>query len=58
MSAERIKRELYDVQESILKDENNNTRYIIPSKPSQEAVKIYKSIKKKKDVVPYQLITK
>jgi len=58
MSAERIKRELYAIQESILIDMTNNERYIIPSKPSNESIKIYNVMNKQKDVIPFKLKTK
>jgi transposase len=54
-SAERIKEELYRVQESILRDKTNNNRYVIPSKTSQDATKIYEAMKQKRHVVPFKL---
>jgi transposase len=54
-SAERITEELYRVQESILRDKINNNRYVIPSKPSQDATKIYESMSLKRNVVPFKL---
>jgi len=54
MSAERIKRELYEIQESILVDDRG-ARYVIPSKPSDEAIAIYKTMNKKRNVMPYKL---
>jgi len=56
LSAERIKKELYSIQESILKDTTNNRRYVIPSKPSQDARKIYEVMNKKRDVIPFKLM--
>ena len=54
-SAERISEELYRVQESILRHKINNNRYVIPSKPSQDATKIYESMNLKRNVVPFKL---
>jgi len=42
-SPERIREELYRVQESILRYKVNNDRYVVPSKPSQDVKKIYNS---------------
>ena len=55
LSAERIKRELYSIQESILKDTTDHKRYVIPSKPSEDAIKIYKSMNMRRDVKPFTL---
>jgi len=56
-SAERISEELYRIQESILRDKTNNNRYVVPSKPSQNAVKIYEVMNKQRHVVPFKLTT-
>lgn len=55
VSAERIRQELYRVQESVIRDIINKERYVIPSKPSQEAVRIYEVMNKKRHVVPFKL---
>ena len=55
-SASRISIELNSVQESILCDINNkNKKYVIPSKLSDNVLKIYKSMKIHKSSVPYRL---
>jgi transposase len=54
-SAERISEELYRVQESILRHKINYNRYVIPSKPSEDATKIYESMNLKRNVVPFKL---
>jgi transposase len=54
-SAERIREELYRIQDSILKHVTDNDRYVIPSKPSQDAIKIYDVMNKKRYVVPFRL---
>jgi transposase len=51
-SAERIREELYRIQESILRDKTNHNRYVVPSKPAQDAIKIYEVMNKKRHVVP------
>ena len=56
-SADRIREELYRIQESILRDRNNNNRYVVPSKPSEDAIKIYEAMNKKRHVVPFKLNT-
>ena len=56
-SAERITGELYRIQESILRDKRNNNRYVVPSKPSEDALKIYESMNMKRNVVPFKLTT-
>ena len=56
-SAERIREELYRIQESILRDKTNDNRYVVPSKPSQDAVKIYEVMNKQRNVVPFKLTT-
>jgi transposase len=54
-SAERIRDELYRVQESILINTVDNSKYVVPSKPSKDAIKIYEVIDKKRHVVPFKL---
>ncbi len=54
-SAERIREELFRVQESILRNTADNNRYVIPSKPSQDAVRIYEAMNKKRNVIPFRL---
>ena len=56
-SAERIKDELYRVQESIVKDITNKNKYVIPSKPSKDALKLYETMHIKRHVVPFLLTT-
>jgi len=54
-SAERIREELYRIQESVLINTVDNNKYVVPSKPSQDAIKIYEVFKKKRHVVPFRL---
>jgi transposase len=54
-SAERIREELYRIQESIVKNTVDNKKYVIPSKPSQDAIKIYEAMNKTRNVVPFRL---
>jgi len=54
-SAERIREELYRVQESIVRNSINHERYVIPSKPSIVAMKIYEAMKKIRHVIPFKL---
>jgi len=56
-SPERIREELYRVQESILRYKVNNDRYVVPSKPSQDVEKIYDTMNKTRHVVPFKIIT-
>jgi transposase len=56
-SPERIREELYRVQESILRYKVDNERYVVPSKPSQDAEKIYDTMNKIRHVVPFKIIT-
>ena len=56
-SARRISMELNSVQESILYDlKNKNNKYAIPSKSSDNVIKIYKAMKLHRNAVPYKLI--
>jgi transposase len=55
-SALKISRGLSKVQESILYDENKKcNRYVIPSKPGEDVLKIYKVMKLQRNVVPFKL---
>jgi len=54
-SPERIREELYRIQESILKYITDNSRYVVPSKPNQDAIKIYDAMNKERHVVPFRL---
>ena len=57
-SAERIREELFRVQDSILINTTDNNKYVIPSKPSQYAIKIYEAMNKKRHVVPFRLASR
>jgi len=54
-SAERIREELYRIQESVLINTADNSKYVIPSKPSKDALKIYEVYNKKRHLVPFRL---
>ncbi len=54
-SPERIREELYRIQESILKHTVDNNKYVVPSKPSQDAIKIYDVMNMQRYVVPFRL---
>jgi transposase len=54
-SPEKIRAELSRVQDSILIDINTNLQYVVPSKPSSDALKIYQTMSKTRIVVPYKL---
>jgi len=54
-SPQRIRDELYRIQESILKHTIDDNRYVVPSKPSQDAIKIYSALNKQRHVVPFRL---
>jgi len=54
-SAERIREELYRIQESILIDTTDKSKYVVPSKPSKDAIKIYEVMNKRRHVVPFRL---
>jgi transposase len=56
-SPERIREELYRVQESVLRYKVNNDRYVVPSKPSRDVEKIYDTMNKTRHVVPFKIIT-
>lgn len=55
-SAQRISEELVSVQESILLDCRDKNRYVIPSKTSEDAKKLYGIMKLQRNEVPYQLM--
>ena len=55
MSAETIRNALMHVQLSILKDKSDSVRYVIPSKISEDARRIFKVINKKYSMTPYRL---
>ena len=54
-SAERIRRELYRIQDSILRNTATDEKYVIPSKPGNDAVALFDVMKKKRHVVPFRL---
>jgi transposase len=55
-SALRISMELNSVQQSILHDVNKkHNKYVIPSKSSDNVLKIYRAMKMHRNVVPYKL---
>jgi transposase len=56
-SAERIREELFRTQESILRYKIDNNKYVVPSKPTQDVIKIYQAMKMERHVVPYKLTT-
>jgi len=35
----------------------DKNRYVVPSKPTTDAIKIYEAMNKKRDVVPFKLTT-
>jgi transposase len=56
-SARRISIELDTVQQSILYDINNRTnKYVIPSKSSEDVLKIYDAMKLQRKDVPYKIL--
>lgn len=55
MSAERIREELFRIQDSILINTVDNNKYVVPSKPSKDAIKIYEALGKKREVAPFRL---
>ena len=56
-SAEQIRDELFRIQESILRYKIDYSRYVVPSKPSEDALKIYKAMNMERHVVPFKLNT-
>jgi transposase len=54
-SAEKIREELFRIQESILRYKIDYSRYVVPSKPSEDALKIYKAMNMERHVVPFKL---
>lgn len=57
-SADRIRQELFRVQESIVRYTTTGDRYVIPSKPSNEAYIIYEAMQMKRHIVPFKLEAK
>ena len=57
-SAERIREELYRIQESVLVNTTDNNKYVVPSKPSEDALKIYQAMDRKRHVLPFRLTAK
>ena len=55
MSPERIVRALNSVQASILRDISSNRRYVLPSKISEDARKLYTTMALKPDSTPYEI---
>jgi len=55
LSPEVIKNELLHAQCSILKDLTTNKRYCIPSKTTKELKKIYQTVGKKIDSIPFEI---
>jgi transposase len=56
-SPEKIRSELCRIQDSILIDIKSDQKYVIPSKPSADALKIYHTMAKKRSAVPFKMIT-
>jgi hypothetical protein len=54
-SLERIKDKLFRIQESVVMDITNNNKYVIPSKSSPDALKIYQAMNLKRNTVPFKL---
>jgi len=54
-SPERIREELYRVQESILKNIADDYKYVVPSKTSKDAIRIYEVMNRKRHVAPFRL---
>jgi hypothetical protein len=54
-SAERIRQELFRVQESIVRYTPTVDRYVIPSKPSKETDIIYEAMQIKRHTAPFKL---
>jgi len=54
-SAERIREELFRIQESVLVNTADNHKYVVPSKPGQDAIKIYESMDRKRHMAPFRL---
>jgi transposase len=57
-SAQRISEELISVQESILLDCRENNRYVIPSKTSEDAKRLYGIMRLQRSQMPYRLMAK
>lgn len=58
MSPERIVRALNSVQASILRETSNDRRYVLPSKASEDARKLYTTMALKPDSTPYEITQK
>ncbi len=54
-SAEKIREELFRIQESIVRNTADNNKYVIPSKTSQDALRIYQAMNRKRNVIPFRL---
>ena len=54
-SPEKIRAELIRIKDSILIDINTDQQYVIPSKPSSDALKIYQTMSKTRQITPYRL---
>lgn len=57
MSSARMIRELKTIQASILRHQETNARYVIPSSVSKDAKKIYSTMALKTGTTPYELST-
>ncbi len=55
MSPARIVRTLNSVQASILRDTSTNRRYVLPSRISEDARKLYTTMALKPDSTPYEI---
>jgi len=55
MSPERIIRALNSVQTSLLRDTSNQRRYVLPSRISEDARKLYTTLALKPDTTPYEI---
>jgi transposase len=55
MSPERIIRALNSVQTSLLRDTSNQRRYVLPSRISEDARKLYTTLGLKPDTTPYEI---
>ena len=54
MSSDAIRNSLIRIQASILKDRDSN-RYVVPSKPDQDAIKIYQLMGLRYSATPFRL---
>lgn len=55
MSPERIIRALNSVQASLLRDRSSQRRYVLPSKMSEDARKLYTTLAIRPDTTPYEI---